>query len=120
MLSGLGFGVGIGGGGKVGGGGGGKVGGGGGGKVGGGGGGKVGGGGGGLVRFGGLVRVAVSKVINSAFLNLEYLFNLHSFARAFSSGTFLFSILYIYKRVKREKKEKKREKKNVTYKNGEP
>ena len=40
---------------------------------------KVGGGGGGLVGFGGLVGVAgtggVSKAINSAFLNLEYLFN---------------------------------------------
>ena len=55
--------------------------------------------GGGLVGFGGLVRVActggVSKAISSAFLNLEYLLNPRSFARAFSSGTFMFSILYI-------------------------
>ena len=90
------------------------------------GGGKVGGGGGGLVGFGGLVRVAagaggggiacaVSKAISSAFLNLEYLFKPQSFAKSFSSGSFMFSILYIYK--KREKREKR---KNVTYKNGEP
>ena len=57
-----------------------------------------GGGGGGIVGFGGLVRGAaggISKAINSAFLNLEYLLNPYSFARAFSSGTFMFSILYI-------------------------
>ena len=64
------------------------------------------GGGGGLVGFGGLVRgtagaggggvaCAVSKAISSAFLNLEYLFNPRSFAKAFSSGTFMFSILYM-------------------------
>ena len=57
----------------------------------------VGGGGGGLVGFGGLVRGAggVSKAINSAFLNLEYLLNPHSFTGAFSSGTLMFSILYM-------------------------
>ena len=45
--------------------------------------------------FGGLVRGAVSKTISSAFLNLEYLFNPRSFAKAFSSGTIMFSILYM-------------------------
>ena len=59
----------------------------------------VGGGGGGLVGLGSLVRVAgaggVSKAISSAFLSLEYLFNSLSFAKAFSSGTLIFSILYI-------------------------
>ena len=67
------------------------------------GGGKVGGGGGGPVGLGGLVRgaggggiaCAVSKAINSAFLNLKYLFNPHSFAKAFSSGTLMFSTLYM-------------------------
>ena len=63
------------------------------------------GGGGGLMGFGGLVRgtagaggvgvaCAVIKAINSVFPNLEYLLNPHSFAKAFSSGTFMFSILY--------------------------
>ena len=58
-----------------------------------------GGDGGGLVGFGGLVRVAgaggISQAISSAFLNLEYLPSPLSFAKAFSSGTFMFSILYI-------------------------
>ena len=66
----------------------------------GGGGGLVGGGGGDLVNFGGLVRGAgaggVSKAISSAFLNLKYHFNPLSSAKAFSSGTFMFSIIYIY------------------------
>ena len=78
---------------------------------------KVGGGGGGLVGFRGLVQgaggegvaCAVSKAINSAFLNFEYLLNPRSFAKAFSSGTFMFSILYILKRKKKEiNREKKR------------
>ena len=71
---------------------------------------KVGGGGGGLLGLGGLVlgtagaggggvACAVSKAVSSAFLNLEYLFNPLSFARAFSSGIFnsenFLSILYM-------------------------
>ena len=81
-----------------------------------------GGGGGGLVGFGGLVRgaVGISKAINPAFLNLEYLLNPHSFARAFSSGTFMFSILYILKREKKERKRKEKKKEKCYSKNGEP
>ena len=73
--------------------------------------GTKGGGGGGLVGFGGLVRgtagtggggiaCAVSKAISSAFLNLEYLLNPRSFAGAFGSCTFMFSILYVVKWTK--------------------
>ena len=77
-----------------------------------------GGGGGGLVGLRGLVRGAggVSKAINSAFLNLKYLPNPRSFARAFGSGTFsgmwyVLHFIYIKKeRKEREKREKEREK----------